>query len=509
MKINQLKVGVALSYLSMGLGYVVSILYTPIMLRLLGQSEYGLYNLVASIVAYMGVLNFGFGSAYMRYYSKYKAKNEVENIKKLNGMFLIIFSVLGLIALLAGIVLVLNTEMIFGARLSIQEISRARILMMVMVVNMAISFPGIVFNSHITANEKFVFQKLLQVLKTLVNPFLMLPILLLGYGSVGMVMVSLFISLSIELGNILYCLKKLKMSFRFENFDTRLFREMTVYSSFIFVNLVVDQVNWNVDKFILGRFFGTTSVAIYGLAAQLNVYFMSFSTAITNVFIPRVHKMVASTVNNDELTTLFTKVGRVQFALLFLIASGLIFFGKSFIQMWAGSNYADTYPIALILIIPSIVPLIQNIGIEISRAKNLHRFRSFVYFLIAILNIAISIPLAQQLKGIGAALGTAFALIVGNGFIMNWYYHKYVKIDIIYFWKNILSFIPSMIVPIFYGIFINTMVEIDSVFKLLLFGGVYVIIYGVSLWFFGLNSFEKDLVQKPINNRINMGKRKI
>ena len=41
-------------------------------------------------------------------------------------------------------------------------------------------------------------------------------------------------------------------------------KEMTVFSSFIFINMVVDQINWNVDKFILGRFRGTVSVAVYG-----------------------------------------------------------------------------------------------------------------------------------------------------------------------------------------------------------------------------------------------------
>lgn len=68
MKANQLKLGAVLSYVSMGIGYIISIVYTPIMLRLLGQSEYGLYNLVNSVVSYLGLLSFGFGSAYIRYY---------------------------------------------------------------------------------------------------------------------------------------------------------------------------------------------------------------------------------------------------------------------------------------------------------------------------------------------------------------------------------------------------------------------------------------------------------
>ena len=51
MSVNQLKAGVTLSYVSMGLGHVILIAYTPFMLRLLSQSEYGLYNLAASVVS--------------------------------------------------------------------------------------------------------------------------------------------------------------------------------------------------------------------------------------------------------------------------------------------------------------------------------------------------------------------------------------------------------------------------------------------------------------------------
>lgn len=82
-KTNQLKAGAALSYISMGLGYFISIIYTPIMLSLLGPSEFGHYNLVASVVSYLGLLSFGLGSAYMRYYSRYKVKGDEDNIASL------------------------------------------------------------------------------------------------------------------------------------------------------------------------------------------------------------------------------------------------------------------------------------------------------------------------------------------------------------------------------------------------------------------------------------------
>ncbi|HHU98046.1 MAG TPA: oligosaccharide flippase family protein [Petrimonas sp.] len=503
MKVNQLKAGAALSYISMGLGYLVSIIYTPIMLRLLGQSEYGLYNLVASVVAYLGVLNFGFGSAYMRYYSRYKVQDDREKIATLNGMFLIIFSVIGLIAVIAGTVLAMNTEVIFGSELTSTELSRAKILMMILVINLAISFPNIVFTSHITANEKFVFQKLVQMIKTVANPFVVLPVLLMGYGSVGMVVMTTILNITIEIINAIYCIKTLKMEFSFKNFDFKLMREMTVFSSYIFINLVIDQINWNVDKFILGRFHGTISVAVYGLAAQLNTYYLSISTAISSVFIPRVHRLVANSDNNSELTKLFTRIGRVQFIILSLISSGLIFFGRPFINMWAGGNYNGSYPIVLLLIIPVTIPLIQNIGIEIQRAKNMHQFRSWIYFFIALGNLGLTIPLAKVYGGVGAAIGTGIALLIGNGLIMNWYYHARVGLDIKFFWKEILSFIPALMPTILAGILMVRYLSLDSILHFIGLGIIYIIIFCVSMWFIGMNQYEKDLIGKPIKRIIS------
>jgi O-antigen/teichoic acid export membrane protein len=498
MKINQLKAGAALSYISMGLGYIISIIYTPIMLRLLGQSEYGLYNLVASVVSYLGLLSFGFGSAYVRYYSRYKVNNDEKNIAKLNGMFLTVFIIIGCIALFAGGILVINTELIFGEKLTVSELSTAKVLMAIMVFNLSLSFPASVFNSYITANEEYIFQKLLQMVKVVINPFVMLPVLLMGYKSIGMVVVTTILNISVEIANAVFCFKKLKIKFSFHKFDFDLMKEMAIFSSYIFLNMIIDQINWSLDKFILGRFRGTVAVAVYGLAAQLNSYYLSLSTAISNVFIPRVNRMVAVNNENKELTNLFARVGRIQFILLSLICSGFIFFGQPFISMWAGKNYVEAYPIALLLIIPVTIPLIQNLGIEIQKAKNMHQFRSWLYFFMAIGNLFVSIPLARVYGGVGAAAGTAASLLIGNGLIMNWYYHNKVGLDMRYFWKEISKFAKALLLPIAVGIVMYLFIDLYRIIAFLLCGIIYVTVFFISMWLFGMNQYEKDLIRRPV-----------
>ncbi|MCB5654405.1 polysaccharide biosynthesis protein, partial [[Ruminococcus] gnavus] len=85
----------------------------------------------------------------VRFYSRYRVKDDQEGIAKLNGMFMIVFTVIAMIALLAGGILVSNVNNLFSKSLTVSEIDTARILMLLMVINLAISFPSSVFDSFV------------------------------------------------------------------------------------------------------------------------------------------------------------------------------------------------------------------------------------------------------------------------------------------------------------------------------------------------------------------------
>lgn len=503
MKINQRKAGVILSYLGEIVKILVNLAYTPIMLRLLGQSEYGLYQLVYSVVSYLSLLSLGFGSSYLRFYSRYRAEKDDDGVAKLNGMFMTIFCVISLICIFSGAIMIKNIRTIFGTGLTDAEYSTAKVLMGLLIINLAITFPNSVFNCSITAHEKFLFQKLLILLQNLFSPFLTLPLLILGYGSIGMVSVTTFLTFALFLTNAFYCFKKLRIHFCFHGFKIGLLKEMWFFTFFIFLNQIIDQINWSVDKFLLGRLAGTTAVAVYGVGGQINTMYQSFSTSISNVFVPKVNRIVAETNDNNELTKLFTKVGRIQFMVIVLILSGFLFFGRPFVSIWAGDGYDASYSVALLLIIPVTIPLIQNLGIEIQRAKNMHKARSVIYMMIAIANVFISIPLIKIMGPAGAALGTTISLIVGNIFFMNWYYQKRIGLDMIYFWKQILSFIPALIAPGIVGVLLMKYANITGLVKLGLYAVVYAIVYALSMYFLGMNNDEKTLVMGPIKKIIH------
>lgn len=494
MKINQKKAGAILSYLSEFIKILTALVYTPIMLRLLGQSEYGLYQLVFSVVSNLSLLSLGFGSSYVRFYSRFKVRNDVKGEEKLNGLFMSVFLVFMIVCTICGAILVYNIEGVFDSGLTKNEYIIARKLMIIMVISMSLTFPSSVFNCIITAHEKFIVQKGLILAQSILSPFLSLPVLLLGYGSVGMVAVTLFITVLSFLVNGYYVIKKIGARFCYKNLDFSLLKEMSLFTFFIFLNQIIDQINWSIDKFLLGRLSGTIAVAVYGVGGQINSLYLQFSSSVSSVFAPQVNRLVSEGDNDEKLSEIFIKVGRIQYFILVLIYSGFVFFGKQFISLWAGDKYEEAYYVGLLLLGPVTVPLIQNLGIEIQRAKNKHQVRSIVYFAIAIANVFISIPLIKLFGPVGAALGTAITLFIGNVVFMNWYYYYAIKIDIAGFWGNIIKASRGMFVPIALGVILNKVVKINNWVSLAFVVLAYSMIYALSLWLLSLNEYEKQLI---------------
>ena len=151
---NQKKAGVLLSYGQIAVMMLSNLLYTPIMLRMLGQSEYGVYSLSSSVIGYFALLYAGMSSTYLRYYSSYRAKGDEAGIAKLNGLFLILFSGMGLLALVLGMAMSFNLKVVLGSGLTEAEFSLARILFVIMSVNMALLMPKTVFATLVISQER-------------------------------------------------------------------------------------------------------------------------------------------------------------------------------------------------------------------------------------------------------------------------------------------------------------------------------------------------------------------
>lgn len=496
MPVNQLKAGVVLNYVVIFLNTVVGLLYTPYMLRMMGQSEYGLYSLVASVIAYLTVLDLGFGNAIVRYTAKFRAEKKTEEQYEMFGMFFLLYLVIGIIAFGIGLGLYFNVGTLFGDTMTAVELDRARIMMLLLVANLAFTFPMSIWGSIIQAYEDFVFQKSLNIFRIILNTAVMICLLHFGYKAVAMVVVQTIFNVLTLVVNFIYCRRKLNIHiyFRFKHFHWGFLKEVAIYSFWIFLNAIMDRVYWSTGQFVLGAIVGTAAVAVFAIAIQLEGMYMQFSTAISSVFLPKVTAMVATNRSRKEISDLFIRTGRIQYIVLAYILSGFIIFGRQFIELWAGAGYSDAYIISLLFFIPLTVPLIQNLGITILQARNEMKFRSVLYIIIALVSLAMQIVLTRFFGGIGCAMGVSGALVVGQILIMNVYYQRRQDLDIKTFWKEIskMSIIP--IVLIFSSMLvIRHFFALDSWGKLILGIAAFSLVYIPLFFRFSMTDDERNL----------------
>ena len=497
-KKSQIKAGAILSYVNLALGSLLPFLYTPLLLDLLGQTEYGLYSLSTSIIAYLSLLNFGLGSTIVRYITQYRIEGQKEKEEATIGHFLYLYAILAGAAIMIGAFLSFGADIFFSKGLSGQEIDKLRILLVILSCNMAITFVVSVFSSVIISHEEYIFRRLLDLFITVATPAFNLVALYMGFASIALACVTTMIQITLMPVYYLYCRRHIGLNIYLKRPSKVFLQEIWKFSAFIFIGSLVDMFFWATDKVLLGSLVGTAVVAVYNIGALFNDMIQQLSTAISGVLIPRITGMVVQGASKEELSELFIRIGRIQFMIIGLVVSGFVSFGRYFIQLWVGDSYRDAYAIALLTMIPLVIPLIQNVGFNIIIAQKKHGFRAMVYLVIAIVNAVSTYFVIPYLGGIGAAICSCVAYVVGQGIIMNGYYWKVTGIDIPLFWRQIgkMAIVPALLSAgtLWIGNYVN------YYNRVLLVGGIIVfsVLYGLAMYLIMMNSYEKDLIIAPL-----------
>lgn len=495
---NQRKAGTILSYLHILISNTISIIYTPYMLQMMGQSEYGLYGTASSFISYLSVLSFGIGGAYIRFNTRCRANNDREGEKQLNGMFFVVFVCLAVLVFAGGMGCILLAEELVEDSFTALELYKIRIILFLLTVNMMITFIFNVIMMALQAYEKYIVLRVVSLVTCIITPIINVVALKIGGRSITITVISLAISIICYIFYYLYARKVIRMAFSFKGFRKDVLQEIFVFSGFLFLNSITDQITFSTDSIILSSVSGTSAVAVYTVGAQFKNYFQQFSTSISSVFSPSINLIVAKKQNCSELNDIFIRIGRIQFYVVSLILIGYISIGKAFISIWAGTDYSNAFIIGLMLMIAVFVPSFQNVGLEIQKAMNKHKARSVVYFFIALANIVLTIPFAKQWGGGGAAFATLITTFFGYVVFMNFYYHKHIGLDIPKFWRSIISIIPGYVLPILVGVCINKFWMLDSYVDILIAAFIICIVFAMSVWNCSMNNYEKELIKKPI-----------
>ena len=177
--------------------------------------------------------------------------------------------------------------------------------------------------------------------------------------------------------------------------------------------------------------------------------------------------------------------------------SAYMVFGHEFVIRWAGIEYDISYAVGWLLMLPVTASLTMGLAQDIARAMNKHQLQIVINFVICIINGLVSIPLAMKWGAVGSAAGTFAAEICMCIIVEPIYYKKVLGLDIKNLIVEIGKIFRGLIIPIVFGLLLNYIHVLRPNYSVIAFWGIiYITVYGVSMWIFAMDDYEKQFVKK-------------
>lgn len=497
-----MKFGAVISYLIIGISILIGLLYTPWMIRSIGQANYGLYTLAISLIS-LFTIDFGMSAATSRFISKYNAQGDSGSVNNLLGLVYKLYITISALLFVALIVVYFFLDY-FYVNLTTKELSIFKVIYLIVASYSVISFPFITLNGILTAYEKFISLKLCDLVQKLSTAILVATALFLGMGIYSLValnaitgLITILLKLSIIKKNT-----PIKVNFKFRS--RNVLKEIMAFSIWTTVISVCQRLTLNITPSILGIVSGSVSIAIFAPAAALEAYVYTIASALGGLFLPRVSRMLRQEEDNSGILSLMVKVGRLQLIIVGLLFIGFLTVGDEFIDSWLGAEFQITYYCALLLIFPTILQSPKQIADTTIIAANKVKQKSIAFIIMGGTSIVLSFILSYFWDELGAALAVCIAYIIRTVFL-DYIYYKYLNLNMLEFYKQTyLPFMPAMFLSLVFGISLNLIIPIDGWLGFFLKGVSVVIFYSTIIWFIVLNSFEKNLfrnISKKISTK--------
>lgn len=495
---RQIKLGAVISYLSIAINMIAGLLYTPWMIRTIGKEDYGLYTLAMSVIS-LFVFDFGLGVSINRFLSKYLAEGRQDRANQCLGMVYRLYFYFDIILLIALTAIYFFIPQIYR-ELTPSEIENFKIVYAMAAFFAVFSFPFIPINGILSAHEKFVQLKSCDVIHKLIVVGAMTVCLLAGYGLYALVLVNALAGI-IMIAIKLYFIKRYTSQgadFSYKNKEE--FRQIVGFSGWVTIMSFCQRCIFTLGPTILGAFSGAGAIAIFGIANTLEGYVFTFSSALSGMFLPRVSRIVAQ---DGDVLPLMIKIGRIQLMLVSFVVLGFCCVGYEFIKLWIGEDFSSAYLCTLLIILPSILQLPQEIGDQTLYAKNKLKERSYAFISMSVINIVLGIPLSILWGATGLCFSICIAYLIRT-IILDIIYKKVLHIDIYKFFKEtFIVFLPAFSLCLVACFALNHFVSIEGWLSVGVKGIIYCVIMALALYFMVMNKEERELANSFIKSIIH------
>ena len=497
---SQISKGAIISYISIFLNIVISLVYTPWMINKVGVSDYGLYSLVGAFLSYF-MLDFGLSSTVTRFIAKYRAEGNEEKISNMLGITAQVYLIFDAIIFIVLFVLYFFLENIFGG-LTPEEIERLKILYCIAGTFSILSFLFKPVSGAMMAYEFFVENKLLDLVVRVGTVLLIIVALIMNGNIYHIVFITGAVGFGTNIVRYFVFTRKSGARINWKFFEKAELIALFSFSVWILLVQLAQMFRLSLVPTILGIFSDTTQISIFSVGRNLEGMVYTISAALNGLFLPMVSRM-AHSGDRKGIMELMIRVGRLQLFIIFLIFSGFCVFGKDFLGLWVGETFNSSYYVFICLVFVNVISLTLQIAMDVVLAENQIKHTATRVILSSLIGIVLSIIVAPIYGAIGCAAATGLALVLTQVLYIQFYNNK-IGLNMKSFFREChLKVLPLLIIYALGAYILNQYFIINGWLNLVLFIIAYVLGYLVITYFFLFNTYEKELIICFIKKRRN------
>jgi O-antigen/teichoic acid export membrane protein len=338
MKIGERTVNNALFNAASGVvPLILSFIFWPYIVEQLGDSSYGIFALVSTVIGYFSLLDLGLGNAVVKYVAEYAGK-DTEHTEEIVGVALSVFLVAGLI----GVLIILSIAKVLATDL----------------LKIPPDLVNVAYHSFCAASLGFFLTMLITLFTAITNGLSRYDIsssamavmgmattigavLLLrsGFGLIHLVWLNVLIPLLVVIFYLMMTRHLMPgIAFRLRLKKATL-KKILHFGMFAMLSRLTDVISSQVNLLVIGAILGVASVTYYVIPFTILNRLTNLLCRIGMVIFPAISELQGQN-RQDTIRELYLTTSRIilSFSAAFMVP--LLVFGVRFLHLWMDSEFA-------------------------------------------------------------------------------------------------------------------------------------------------------------------------
>lgn len=471
-------------------------LLTPVIIAALGNRWYGFWVMVLAFLGSYELLDLGISVAVSRYASRAIGAGNKQEINSVISTSFAIFLVFG------GVIALLTVASAAASPLFLTdpaEIQLFRSALLLLGFGMAVNFPLKIFRGVLVAHLRYDILNIVSVLRIVISSALIYGFLDAGHGLISMALVTVCCGLA-EGVAIAVLAKRVwpPLALGVAMLERGVARKLFGYGGKAFVAQLADLMRFRIDTLVIATVLNLNLVALYDIGQKLSNMGKELVGSMLNVMIP-VFSQYEGRRDFESIREKFVILTRFGTVFACFAGGSLVIYGKALIQRWVGGGYVESYYILVILCVPMILEMTQNSSVQVLYGISKHHYYAAINVAEGVLNLVLSLVLANYYGIYGVALGTAIEMAIVKSTILPWVTCREIRLPIRdYYFKVLLDTGMKMTIPLVaFGYLARPFIRPDYL-RIALVGAVQVAVFIPVIYLLVLKKEERAVVRAAL-----------